>query len=374
MRTEVKKAAYVPAAMVVGSIVTSLFLASCGKEQPAGEPVALPVKMVTYGGEEAEHFKTYPGTTDADQTADLAYENPGRLIKLPVDRGEMVRKGQLLAQLDPLDFESKVAARKAEFVEARADLDRYRQLYEQDAVPLADLEVKRRQFDVAKANLAIAEKALRDTALKAPFDGIIARKFVENYQDVKAKEPIIRLQDVSRIEVLINIPENDIMGVPGEMSGTAPGDIKAYAVFGSVPGREFQLALKEFEAQADPKTQAFLVKFVMPNPDDVNVLPGMTAQVRISTRALRQAPSEKGTVPVSAVFFDESGKQYVWVVDKATETVKRREVSVGKPTGNNITILGGLKEGDTIVTTGVYRLQEGSKVRPYERLMEPPKR
>lgn len=352
-------------------VLAAFFLCACAEKEPPREAPVLPVKMVTYGGDAGEAYNTYPGITEADRTADLAYENPGRLIELPVNRGQEVKKGDLLAKLDPLNFESRVAAAKATFAEARADLERYRTLYEKDAVARADLEVKQVQFDVAKAELAIAEKSLRDTDLRAPYDGLIARKFVENFQDVKAKEPIVRVQDISKIEVIINVPETDVIRSPGRKENKPPKELTAYATFESRPGRKFPLGLKEFESQADPQTQAFLVKFVMANPDDVNVLPGMTARVSIKSPDFRTEGGEGGVVPVGAIFPDDAGKNYVWVVDPESMTVSRREVGAGSPTGDSVRILSGLENGESVVTTGVHRVQEGGKVRPYERLMEP---
>lgn len=373
MRPKLKKTVYLLLLKCLVIIAAAAFLGACGKEPPPREPVVHPVKMATFGEAKTETFSLYPGKIDADRTANLAYEKPGRLTDLPVKRGQRVKKGEILAQIDPLDFKSDVAAKKAAFAEAKADLDRYRQLYEEDAVPLADLDIRQRKFDVAKAELAIAEKYLRDTALRAPFDGIIARKFVDNFQDVKAKEPIVRLQDISKLEVLINIPESDFVRKPdGKALKRGPADLKAFAEFDSLPGREFPLTLKEFESEADPKTQSFMVKFLMTNPDDANIAPGMTATVKVAAGDLKASESSPATVPVSAIFSDESGKNYVWVIDPSSETVSRREVTVGDLTGDSIVIRGGLKSGDTIATTGVHRLQEGSKVRPYKRLMGGP--
>ncbi len=360
---------------VVVVVVVVFLLKSCGREPQPEEPLVRPVKMLKFGAAQTGAYRAYPGRVQADQTADLAFEDPGRLVELPVKRGQDITKGELLARIDPRDFKNAVAARKAEFVEARADLDRYRKLYEDDAVPVADLEVRQRKFDVAKAKMKVAEKALGNTSLVAPFTGVIARKFVDNFQDVKAKQPIVRLQDITKLEVVINIPETDVIRAP-EKDPTEAGarDVKAFAEFDSVPDRRFPLRLKEFESEADPQTQTFLVKFTMPSPKDVNIAPGMTATVKIDMGSLRAAPEDMSVVPVNAVFSGPAGKNYVWVVDQPSMTVKRREVTVGKLTNGDIQILGGLKDGETIVTTGVYQLEEGSKVRPYERLMEVPTR
>jgi RND family efflux transporter MFP subunit len=356
-------------------VASLVLLGACGEKTPPEQTEPKPVKIITFGKTQTEGYRTYPGKTDADQTADLAFENPGRLIELPVKRGQQVQKGELLARIDPLDFENAVAARKAEFIEAEADLNRYRQLYEEDAVSIADLQIRQKKFDVAKSNLGIAKKALRDTALKAPFPGVIARKFVDNFQDVQAKQPIVRLQDITTLEVIINIPERDIVNAPTIVTDkAAKAKITAHARFDTLPGKEFTLKLKEFETQADPKTQSFLVKFIMPNPEDINIAPGMTASVEIPSALLGETPESSLSVPASAIYFDPEGKRYVWVIDPSTMTVHRRRVVTGELNGKNIRIIDGLQRGEKIAATGVHHLNEGDTVRPYERLMEFPTR
>jgi RND family efflux transporter MFP subunit len=130
------------------------------------------------------------------------------------------------------------------------------------------------------------------------------------------------------------------------------------------------LQLKEYATKADPQTQTYQVVLQMPQPEGINILPGMTASVVVSTSG---DVKEDGSIviPAIAVLADPSGKNYVWVVEPQNMTVHKRDVSVGQLTGSeNINILEGLEGGEKIVVAGVLKLQEGMQVRLWDQQQE----
>jgi len=334
-----------------------LVLASCsGGEAPELPPVVRPVKTLVVGGEAQGEFN-FPGTVQGADRSVLSFRVAGRLIELPVDEGDEVVRGSVLARLDPTDYEIAVAEAKAAYDKAVADHRRYQRLYEREAVPLADVEFYRAQQDVTKARYDQARVDLGYTNLKAPYSGYIGRKYVENFEDVQAKAPILTLQNVSEIEIVVDVPEN-IMA----RANLDNLEIRRVAEFDALPGHEFPLKLKEAAAEADAATRTYRVTFSMSQPKDIQVLSGMTA--RVSIRATIEGTASAFSVPAMAVLAGDGGESLVWVVDPQTMTVQRRVVRLGEVTGAaDVWIESGLQEGETIAVTAVQELVEGDEIR-----------
>jgi RND family efflux transporter MFP subunit len=347
-------------------VLAPLLLAvGCGKEDE-GEPteVVRPVKTAVVEGF-SEGEQTFPGRVDAGEKLLVSFRIPGRIVELPVRKGETIGKGQLIARLDPRDYEIAVEEAKATYQRAEADFQRYNRLYETDAVPLADLDQRRSERDVAKARLEEAENNLGYTELRAPFAGMIGNRYVENHMDVQAQEEIVDLNDTTTVEVKINAAEN-VVAVMKQFADEL--DFKVYAEFDAAPGRRFELALKEIAARADPQTQTFQVVFTMPQPGSIALLPGMTALVRLVANLKPGARIDMPiSVPAIAVKTSPAGDKIVWVVNTDDMTVHTRKVTVGSMRGTAaIEILDGLEGGERVVIAGLAQLREGMKVRFWE--------
>ncbi len=341
-----------------------LYLAGCGKKEEKKEaaPVVRPVKTATVQGFSSGEY-TFPGTVDAGRKLLMSFRVSGRLVELPVKEGDNVKKGQLIARLDPKDFQIALDEAKAQYDKAQADYRRYQTLYEKNAVPRADLDLYRSKRDVAKSRLDEAKANLSYTYLRAPFAGQIGNRYVENYMDVKAQDPIVDLNDNSVVEIKVNLPENLIITFKTYSKSI---DIKKYAEFevgGTV--KSYPIELKEVSSRADTQTQTFQVTLQMPQPKDLTLLPGMTANVRLVFKPKKNVDIKIPiTVPAIAVIGDEGSGNFVWMVDKETMTVRKQKVKVGEMRGSGeITILDGLKGGEIIVTAGLSQLEEGMKVR-----------
>jgi RND family efflux transporter MFP subunit len=349
-------------AIVLAASITALQLAGCGgKEQEDTGPVIRPVKTAVVAGfHEGEY--TFPAQVEAGRKMLVSFRVAGRLIELPVKEGQDVREGDLIARLDPKDYQIAVDEARADFTRAQADFERYTTLYEKDAVPRADLDLKRSQRDVAKSKLEEAEKNLDYTYLRAPFDGTIGNRFVENYMDVRVQEEIVDLNNTDIVEIKINAPENLVSSLRRLAEQL---DINSYAEFATAADKRYALTLKELSTRADPQTQTFQITFEMPQPDDINLLPGMSATVRIIARAKAGVDIDiPVSVPAIAVIGGESGGNYVWVVNADDMTVHKVDVVVGQLSGTDqIQIESGLEGGEHVVVAGMKVLTEGMKVR-----------
>jgi len=352
---------------IVSAGLLGLMLAGCGEEQaPAPELVVRPVKVLTLAGSDGGVKRQYPGKVRAAQRADMSFEVPGKLIELPVREGQVLKKGELIARLDDRDLTSNLKSAQAENDNAAANFRRGSTLVRDGNISKTDFDKLQSLKDVAAANLTKAKKAVADTKLFAPFGGRVASRLVENFQDVQAKQPIVSLQDISQLEILIDVPEN--RAIMAARPGAKPP--KLNAVFDAVSGREFPLEVKEFSTEADPVTQTFRAVLAMPQPEGMSILPGMTAMVWAEPAEPTAASEAAGfNIPAAALIADEAGAAHVWIVDTQDNTVHRRQVETGDLTGSNdIRVVAGLKAGEILAVSGVSRLREGMEVRPVDKV------
>ena len=351
--------------VLAGIVATSILIQACGNknEAPPARESIRPVKVITLGAAGISGTRSFPGSVRAADRVELSFNVDGPLIKLPVKQGQNVKKGDLIARLDPRDYESQLKAAEARYNETKSNYERGKGLVKDGFISKVQFDQLKSNFEQAEADLAIKQKALDDTYLKAPFDGKVAKRFVQNFQDVRRKEPIISLQDTNVIEIVVNAPESIVAGA---RSGAK--DINVVATFESLPGKKFDLEMKEFATEADPKTQTFEYVLIMPQPDDANILPGMTATVVVTAPEFK-AETATQIIPSLAVFSDEAGKSHVWVINQDDNTAHSQAVTTGDLVGSDqIAITEGLSNGDMIAVAGVSALREGMKVRPVDKI------
>ena len=340
--------------------------ASCGGKPAEEKPLVQPVKMLTLGARDAGAEREYPGTVSAAQRADMAFEVPGRIVELPVNEGQKVAEGAVLARLDARDYQARLDSAKAVLRKAQADYRRSQNLYREDpgAIALTTLDSDRRGVEVAEAQSREAQKALEDATLRAPFAGVVGRKLVDDFANVQAKQPVLILQDTSHLEIVVSVPERDfVTGRPSQNLQEATQALQPRVQIPSRPSHTFAARFKEVAATADPKTRTFAATLIFDNPDALTILPGMTAKV-----VVRAAATGAGiSVPVNATRADENGKAYVWIVAPDSMTVKRRAVELGPITRDAVEVKSGLAAGDTIAVSGIDELREGMTVRRFEK-------
>lgn len=348
--------------LVIGGIICVIFIK---RKQVIPEESGLirPLKTFVVGSDFAMSGRKYPGKVSADQSVDLAFQVNGPLIEFPVKNGDNVVKGQVLGKVDPSDYEDALASAKSEYEKAQTHLDRIKKAYESGAVSGTDLTNAETAFETTKAAMETAQKALEDTVLVAKFDGVIANTYVDKFENVRAKQPILTLQDATTVTIEVNVPEERVaIAEPGKERYK----FRFMAAFDYLPNREFEVQVKEFTTEADPITQTYLVTFSMPAPKDLNILPGMTATIMEYKKVEEQTISDGFPVPINAVPIDEQGRYYVWkakaAADGKTYTVHKTTVKVGEMTQGNIKVTDGLSKGDRIAAAGVNFLQEGQQV------------
>lgn len=347
-----------PACVTLLGLCALFFLQACGEEVVEKREIIRPVRSLVISEVAPQSEDRFPGRVQPAEKVDLSFQVAGALIEFPVIKGQQVKQGDLLARIDPRDYQSNLKASEARQKNALANLNRAKPLVPKQLISQADFERLEAEFDVATADLERSKKALNDTYLRASFDGVIADTFVQNFEDVQAKQSILSLQDNSSLEILVQVPEKKVLD--------AETDRDIVAIFEGVADREFPVTVKEFATEADPNTQTYEVTLAMENPEDVNLLPGMSATV-----IGRKKPSDSSPkvvyLPVSAVFADpaDSAGQFVWIVADDS-TVNRKPVTVSALENNRAVIEQGLISGQRVVTAGVHQLTEGQKVKILE--------
>ncbi|MCE5327499.1 MAG: efflux RND transporter periplasmic adaptor subunit [Planctomycetaceae bacterium] len=347
-------------AMLAAGVAGALFLSRPKPQPMPGVPVR-PVKTMLVGGPVPTNLRRYPGKVQAARRVQLSFDVAGTIAEFPVVSGQQVHKGDVLARLDPRDYQNKYNAAKAREDERRINAARTHDLFGKGAASQQEVEVGDVSFEVAKADAAIARKALDDTIVRAPFDGVVAYIIAKQFQSVAAKDAVLSLQDPAQLEIVIQVPEQVIARTaPKEQGRTFT------ASFDFLPGRSFPMSLKEYTTEADPATQTYSVTLAMPAPKDVSILPGMSATVTIFVPPIIAAKDEGYLLPVTAVPANGQGQFYVWVVEPAREglyTVVRHEVKVGPITKEYIVVTQGVAAKQRIVTAGAHLLENGQHVR-----------
>ncbi len=367
-------------------ILTTSLLLGCAEEAPKGEEKPRLVRAIKIGDAQLD-YAWVPGKAKATRSLELSFRVGGRMIERPVFVGDALKEGDLVARIDPVDYELEVRNAEGQLENANAnlraaetDLQRVLNIQQQDAGAVAQTTIDRarEERDRALANIKSLEAAvktaevrLQRTELRAPFDGTVVARYVEAFEDVKPKEPIVRMVDTSSIEFVVNLPGSEI---------SLLRDLTNIRVrFDPFPDREIPAEIKEVGTEASLTTRTFPVTLIMDQPEDIKILPGMAGQANAD-----YAPEEGKSnivVPVAATITEERGSEaalegrpdaapgpaerpsYVWVINEETMTVERRQVKVGALRAAGITVEEGLKLGEWVVTAGASYLEPGQKVR-----------
>ncbi len=351
--------------VLLGACLLGL-VGACGQEAPVERAeVARPIKMMSIGEGVGNRTLEIPGSVAAAQSAELSFEVSGRMLARIVEEGQGVEAGEIVAKLDPRDYVAQRNGARARRDTAKADYDRYRKAFEKNAVTEQLVSRSKGQLDISQAELDIAEKALQDTELRAPFDGRIVRRLVDDFANVRLKEPVLVLQDESSLELRVAVAERDwTRGEAGISADEMTRRINPRVEVATHRGRFFPAHVKALSNSADPVTRTYAVTFGFDSPTDVNVSPGMTGKVIVDlyaeNRAMGDAPV---SVPSSAVVADEEGNPYVWMVNPSTMRVAKRAVELGELSGAAVPILNGLTVGDVVVVSGVNSLTDSMLVR-----------
>jgi RND family efflux transporter MFP subunit len=306
---------------------------------------------------------TFPGKVKAAQRAELSFQIPGQIELLNILEGQKVKKGALLASLDKKNHLYTARAARARYKASKQDFHRASQLYQDKVISKAQFDTALSAHDVARAELSIKEKALADSRLIAPFDGLVSRRYVEKKEHVNKGEPVLLLQDVSGIEVEVQLPEQLVARGGADILDqlTVRFDANPDLAF---PARTMELRM---ESNRDTRTYALVIR--LPSPANMHILPGMTATVSGIVKQSGETKSHLSPVlvPVEAVAFDPDGTPYVWIVEPQTQRAQKQQVIIGPMHDNSIEVSKGIHADDLVAIAGLHTLNETTRVRPMKK-------
>lgn len=341
-------------------LIIAAAAAGCGRQEPAQDLPQL-VRTVTVGTQADETAGTYSGTVRGRYESAMAFQYGGRITARNVQLGSVVHAGDVLMTIDPKDAaqgvyqaQAQVQSAQAQLQLAEANLNRYAQLFAQDAVSAAALDQYLTAYDQAAAqyNQAVAAEQMQSnqlsyTELTADADGVISSLSGEVGQVVAAGQTVLTLVHSDELEVQIDVPENRVSAFPIGKTMTVS--------FWALPGQTAQGTVREVSPMADAASRTYAVRIAVPSPPAGMQL-GMTASVR----ADEAADSRLYSLPLSALYQTGDAPQ-VWVVSP-DGTVFLKTVTVAG-FGYNTASVSGLAPGDVVVTAGVHMLHEGQTVR-----------
>src|SRR6516162_935152 len=345
---------------VGGAFVLLLALVACHKEEKAAAPDIRPVRTVTVEPREAGETLSLTGEIQPRYQADIGFRVDGKILQRPVDVGTQVKKGDLLARLDPQQFRQDLEVAKADVKAAEAEVTRaqaqeYRQRellkngnttqvkYDQ---AVKTFKTAQAQADAARAKQVQASENLGYTDLKADADGVISAIGADPGQVVSAGQMVIRLAQPGEREAVFNLAEAAFKN--------PPKDPIVEVKLVSNPDIKTEGKVRYLSPQADPTTRTFTVRVSLPDAPP---------QMRLGANVIGSVTVNEGssiTIPGSALF-QKDGKPVVWFVDKDS-TVQLKPITVQRYQGDSVVVGDGLAQGDVVVTAGVQKLLPGQKV------------
>lgn len=342
-------------------LLTAILMAvmnSCTQKETDSAPVIRPVKISEVKPLNVIE-KSYTGVISPDQFSDLAFRMSGPLVSMNVLEGQKVKKGDIVAEIDPTDYRLDYEAKKASFTNAESQMQRAEKLLSKNAISIQEYEMTQASYTNAKSAYENAQNTLRDTKLHAPFDGFIQKKYVENYQRVQSGQAIVCLINPSKLQVQFTIPETNVVYF------TSPNTI--YVEFDTYKGKLFKASIKEY-VEASPDGSGIPVFLHIDDPEfDLNkykVSVGFSC--RVIVEVVNASVKDGLKIPLSAIVYDNSKQQKtVFVYNDSTHKVEQRAI-IDKGVivdRDEVVVAGDIKTGDKIVTAGAVYLTDGQQVK-----------
>jgi len=339
-----------------------LLLTGCGQELPSELKAPPSVSVYRVGLEQSSPILSFPAVAAAADKSVLSFRLAGEVIKVNVKPGEFVKKGQLLAQLDPTDYQLTVNDAQAKFSLADSQYRRSAALVKQGYLAQSQFDELAAQRQIALAKLNLAKLRLTFTALHAPFSGVISRVPVEQFENVQVGEAVMNIHSATDVDILVQAPDM----IYSKSTASQVQNKRPETTVILDDGTKYTAYLKEFTTEPDPDLGSFKVTLTMPMPEKQFILDGTSVEVKVDGQKIQVYRSNEAVIPLSAVFNEDGddvspANKFVWVVNN-DNTVSKRQVGTDKVVPSGVRIVSGLQEGDVIVTEGVNRLRDGQHV------------
>ncbi|SFE00561.1 efflux RND transporter periplasmic adaptor subunit [Paracidovorax konjaci] len=340
-------------------------LAACSRAEPPPEPIRA-VKLLTVGASPLHTQFEYAGDVRARVESRVGFRVAGKIVQRQAELGQRVQAGQVLAQIDPRDYQLSADAARAQVASAQtqrdlaaADYQRFSALKAQNFISGAELDRRSATLKAAEASLDQARAQLASqgnqatyTRLVADTAGVVTGIDAEPGQVVAAGTPVVRIAQDGPRDVVFSVPEDRV----SRMRAGQAVSVRTWSGGEALPGR-----VREVAASADAVTRTFLVKVAIDSETPPPL--GSTAYV-IPASAGSETP-QAIKLPTSALR-QEGQQTAVWVYDAASGTVRSQAIQIARADGNEAVVGAGLAPGMQVVAAGVHVLSPGQKVQVYQ--------
>lgn len=344
-----------------GVVLAGLLLSACSKEEPPPEPVR-PVLFIEVKPQVQESLGRFAGNIAARYESTLGFRVSGRIAQRSVDVGAQVKKGDLLAVLDPTDQQNQVrstqgdlARVEAQLINAQANARRQHELFDRGVgaqaaldVAVTDLKTTQSSYDQAKAAMQQAKDQLSYSELRADHDAVVTQWKVEAGQVVSAGEQVVTLARPDIKEAVIDLP--------AQLGDQLPSDVVFTVASQLEPEINTTATVRELEPQAESTTRTRRARLTLADTPAAFRL-GTAISVTLSS-----AIKPRIELPATSVQ-EVDGKTQIWVIDMQNQTVSQRVVTVVSRSDDSVVLAGGVSDGDRVVTAGVNSLKPGQKIK-----------
>ena len=333
-------------------------LVSCGQKKTEVQYFERPVKTIVVESLSTV-VRTFTGVTSAKDESELGFKMGGEIVKMNVEDGQHVKKGELIAEVDSHDYKNQFDAAKTAYLNAQSLIERYERLYKKEAISQQDYEMSQTNFVQAKSVYENARKLLADTKLYAPFNGIIEKRYANKFQRVQPFQAVVKLINPKELEVNFTLPVNMLESIDNN-------DMTLSVEFDNYKGINFNMKIyKQVNSSPDGSgvPMTLLIDDKRFSYEKYNIKSGFSCTVTVTINKTNTANDI--IIPLSAVYFNDStNSKTVWIYDAKTSTVSSRNVVLGNVFGaDQVIVLKGLAPGEVIASAGVSQLSEGQKVK-----------
>lgn len=349
---------------VVWAALGSLFLVACSRPEIDTSEVVRPVRVLELQSSGSTFEESFPGQIEPRFQASLSFQVGGKLVNRLVDVGDRVKKGQVLAKLDPQDLSLALQAAQAQFdaanteyLQLQTDLERAKTLKEKNFISQAELDRRQLALDAATSRLSQARAQLSTQSnqrqygdLRAPNDGVISMVYAQAGQVVPAGQAIVQWANEKEVQVSMAVPEGRVTNIEVGQ----PAKVLLWSDEQVLPAK-----VREVSPVADPLTRTYSVLLDVDDAGKKSRF-GMSATVQFS----KVAKADVFKLPISALVAEHTGA-FVWVFDEEQGVVSKRVVQPYEVSESDFLVKEGLNNGELIVTAGTHVLNDGQKVRRF---------
>ncbi len=319
-------------------------------------PPPEPVNTAVVRQETWESLITAVGSLEAVQGVIVTAELPGKVERIELEAGTKVKAGDLLLQQDISTETAQLRSAEAALTLTEIEIDRKRKLLAQKTISRSEYDNAEAQFKQAAAQADTIRATIKKKTIRAPFAGRLGIRLVNVGQVLKEGEPIVSLQSIDPIFVNFSLPQQQLAQVGPGLSVRVTAD--------ALPGQALEGKITAINPQVDAATRNIRMQATMTNPQE-RLRPGMFVTVTVVLPVRQDLLAIPATSILYAPYSDS-----VFVVEEQKDekngrvgkTVRQQFVRLGERQGDYVAVLAGLEEGQTVVSTGVFKLRNGQSV------------